>query len=130
MDIEIAGKTVTIDEDRISGNVANKVEAYLDGDQPMFNETIRLDDLTAFNRDVLSTVRDIPYGRTVTYAHIARRIGRNDAARAVAQACNGNPCPIVIPCHRVVADDGIGGYKYGKAVKRHLLELEDALPDD
>ena len=66
----------------------------------------------------------IPYGQTRSYTAVAAHIGRRDAARAVANACNANPVPLVIPCHRVVAEDGIGGYAYGEDVKRHLLELE------
>lgn len=125
--VDVAGTTVTIEMTRLPRDMSSKVEAYLDGEQPSFNGDIDLSDRTAFQRNVLEAIRSIPYGRTVPYSHVARRVGRGDAARAVANACGSNPCPIVIPCHRVVAADGLGGYRYGAEVKEALLELEDAL---
>ena len=69
----------------------------------------------------------IPYGETASYGELARRIGAPGAARAIGGACNRNPLPLVIPCHRVVASDGtIGGYGGGLDTKRRLLALEGA----
>lgn len=82
---------------------------------------------TAFQRLVWQNLREIPCGQTVTYADIARNIGKPNAARAVAQACAANKLAVVIPCHRVVRTDGsLGGYEWGTARKRKLLELEKA----
>ena len=82
---------------------------------------------TAFQRRVWEALRRIPYGTTRSYAEIARAIGRPSATRAVAQACATNPAALVIPCHRVVrADGGLGGYRWGVARKRALLEQERA----
>ncbi len=70
----------------------------------------------------------IPYGETCTYADLARAIGMPaGAARAVGQANGANPIPIVVPCHRVVAHAGLGGYAGGLDLKRRLLALEGAL---
>jgi len=80
--------------------------------------------LTEFEQAVLNETKTIPYGETITYAELARRIGRDGAARAVGQALSKNPYPIVIPCHRVVARSGIGGYSGGVGVKKKLLEME------
>ena len=66
----------------------------------------------------------IPYGETRTYGDLARRLGREGAARAIGTASGANPLPLLIPCHRVVAADGLGGYSGGPALKRRLLTLE------
>jgi AraC family transcriptional regulator of adaptative response/methylated-DNA-[protein]-cysteine methyltransferase len=82
---------------------------------------------TAFQRRVWEALRRIPYGTTRSYAEIARAIGKPSATRAVARACATNPAALVIPCHRVVrADGGLGGYRWGVARKRALLEQERA----
>ena len=80
---------------------------------------------TAFQRRVWEALRAIPPGKTASYAEVARRIGRPTAARAVARACASNDLAVAIPCHRVVrGDGGIGGYRWGAARKRALLERE------
>ncbi|HLG67599.1 MAG TPA: methylated-DNA--[protein]-cysteine S-methyltransferase [Acidimicrobiales bacterium] len=80
---------------------------------------------TPFQRAVWQALAGIPYGTTVTYAEVARRVGRPAAFRAVGQANGANPLPIFLPCHRVVAARGkLGGYAGGLDVKRWLLELE------
>jgi methylated-DNA-[protein]-cysteine S-methyltransferase len=67
----------------------------------------------------------IPYGTTISYAELARRVDKPGAARAVGQANGANPLAIILPCHRVVAaDGGLGGYGGGVDVKRALLRLE------
>ena len=79
---------------------------------------------TAFRRRVWDALRAIPYGATATYRDLAAAVG--SAPRAVGQANATNPIPILIPCHRVVAVGGIGGYSGGEglATKRALLALE------
>ncbi|WMW26267.1 methylated-DNA--[protein]-cysteine S-methyltransferase [Methanolobus sediminis] len=90
---------------------------------------VDLSGLTQFQREVLEEVRKIPYGETITYQELASRVGRNGAARAVGSAVAKNPYPIIIPCHRVVASSGIGGFcgeTCGEKVelKRKMLEME------
>ncbi len=83
---------------------------------------------TAFQRRVWQHLRSIPFGRTRSYAEVARDIGAPSASRAVAQACAHNPVAIAIPCHRVVRSDGrLGGYRWGLERKRQLLEREASL---
>lgn len=82
---------------------------------------------TRFQCKVWTLLRTIPAGTTRTYGDLARELG--SAARAVGQACRANPCPIVVPCHRVVAARGLGGFAGetsgpGLSVKRWLLEHE------
>jgi len=92
--------------------------------------TARLDlpldvEATAFQQRVWQALRAIPYGETRSYGAVAEAIGHPGAARAVARACATNPLALVIPCHRVVRSDGDpGGYRWGIARKRLLLEQE------
>ncbi len=79
---------------------------------------------TPFQRYVWQSMMTIPYGDTISYGELARRIGYPTAARAVASACGANPIVIIIPCHRVVAAHDIGGYTPGIPIKQHLLHLE------
>jgi methylated-DNA-[protein]-cysteine S-methyltransferase len=82
---------------------------------------------TAFQQRVWSRLREIPFGDTVSYARIAREVGRRDAVRAVGHANGRNPVAIVVPCHRVVGTDGsLCGYGGGLWRKRWLLEHERA----
>lgn len=82
---------------------------------------------TEFQMTVWNAISEIPYGETRTYSQIASAIGREKSQRAVGTACGLNPIPIIIPCHRVTACGGIGGYGGGSILKRRLLELESRL---
>lgn len=80
---------------------------------------------TAFQHQVWMALRDIPAGTTITYAELARRIGKPNAVRAVGAACGANPVAVAIPCHRVVGKDGkLTGYRWGTARKSALLDRE------
>ncbi len=79
---------------------------------------------TGFQRLVWRELVRIPPGRTRSYGEVARAIGTPGAARAVGNACGRNPVVIVVPCHRVVASNGIGGFGSGLEIKRKLLALE------
>jgi len=100
---------------------------YLEGRRREFTVPVDLEGVPPFHRQVLLACGEIPYGRTVTYGQLAARVGRPRAARAVGQAMAGNPVPLVIPCHRVVASGGgLGGYGGGLDLKRRLLALESS----
>lgn len=104
---------------------ARQIGEYLEGKLTTF--TVRLDLRAAgFSRRALMKVKAIPYGKTRTYGDIARALGNPGAARAVGNANRTNPIPIIIPCHRVVGANGLGGYGGGLILKRHLLKLEGA----
>ena len=80
---------------------------------------------TPFQREVWSALTTIPYGETVSYGELARRVGRPAASRAVGAANGRNPIPIIIPCHRVIGADGtLTGFGGGLPIKRRLLQLE------
>lgn len=102
----------------------SSILAYLDGREPHLDLPLDLR-ATAFQRRVWQELQRIPFGKTRTYADVARRIGRPTATRAVARACATNPVALVIPCHRVVRGDGeLGGYRWGAERKELLLERE------
>lgn len=82
---------------------------------------------TPFQYEVWSAICDIPKGQTATYSDIARRIGKPNAVRAVANACKANHIAVIIPCHRVVASNGFGGYRWGVDKKIALLTREKSL---
>ncbi len=83
---------------------------------------------TPFQQQVWRELRKVPYGQTVSYGELARRVGRPGAVRAVGQAVGANPIPIIVPCHRVVGADGsLVGYGGGLEIKSALLRLEGAL---
>lgn len=80
---------------------------------------------TAFQRRVWTYLQTIPFGATQSYSQVAKGIGQPRATRAVARACATNPVAVVIPCHRVVREDGsMGGYRWGMDRKKALLEME------
>ena len=82
---------------------------------------------TPFRRAVWRVLREIPFGETISYGELARRVGNPKASRAVGSANGANPLPIVIPCHRVIAGDGsLGGFGGGLPAKQALLALEKA----
>lgn len=79
----------------------------------------------AFQERVWALLETIPYGETVTYGELAKRLGRSDLARDVGQAVGRNPLAMIVPCHRVVGKDGkLTGYAGGLARKKALLEIE------
>ena len=84
-----------------------------------------MDAYTPFQLELASALRSIPYGEVISYRELAAAAGRPNAQRAAGTFCAHNRYPLVVPCHRVVAADGIGAYgSLGVEYKRRLLELE------
>jgi methylated-DNA-[protein]-cysteine S-methyltransferase len=104
------------------------LEAYRLGTRADFARLIVFPEGTAHQVRVWKALLDIPAGETRTYGEVAARvIGKgNHGARAIGQAVGANPIPFLIPCHRVVAATGIGGYAEGLTIKRKLLDFERA----
>jgi len=114
---------VTRDDPALSAT-ARALARHLDGEQPELDLPLDVQ-ATAFQARVWAALRSIPYGESRTYRQIAAAIGQPGAARAVGNACAHNPVSLVIPCHRAVREDGgLGGYRWGVARKRALLERE------
>ncbi len=102
-----------------------ELSAYFQGLSQDFSVSVRLEGPPFFRR-VWEELSRIPYGESITYQGLAAGLGRPGAARAVGQALAKNPVPIIIPCHRVVAKQGLGGFGPGLPWKKRLLELEAA----
>ncbi len=101
----------------------DQLYAYFDGTLTHFDLPLNPNG-TPYRRRIWAAMSDIPYGATRSYADLARLVG--GSPRSVGQASGANPIPIIIPCHRVLATAGIGGYSGGEglATKRTLLALE------
>jgi len=100
------------------------LDCYFSGKKPTFTPQVAPLG-TLFQRRVWDKLLSIPYGETVTYGEIARRIGCK-SAQAVGNAVGRNPIAIIIPCHRIIGADGtLTGYAYGLEIKRQLLMLEN-----
>ena len=101
---------------------------YFAGRRREFSIPYDLSGEPAFRRKVLETLAtEVPIGTTVTYGELARMVGNPGAVRAVGGAMNANPVPIFIPCHRVLASSGLGGFAPGLPAKRLLLRHEGVL---
>jgi methylated-DNA-[protein]-cysteine S-methyltransferase len=109
--------------------VIERLRAYFAGARVAFDDVeLDLDWATPFQARVAATLRAIPYGETVTYGELAALAGHPNAQRAAGTFCAHNRFPLFVPCHRVVAADGLGSYgSLGLSYKRRLLELEGAL---
>jgi methylated-DNA-[protein]-cysteine S-methyltransferase len=106
------------------GQAIRQLEAYFAGKLDNFNLLLSPQG-TPFQQRVWSELQNIPYGETISYGELARRIGNPKASRAVGLANGANPLSIVIPCHRVIGANGkLTGYGGGLPIKEKLLALE------
>jgi methylated-DNA-[protein]-cysteine S-methyltransferase len=121
----------TIEPSRNSSGLAEAIARYFAGDLAAIDTLPVQTAGTPFQREVWRALREIPCGTAISYATLARRIGRPNAVRAVGLANGSNPVGIVVPCHRVIGSDGsLTGYGGGIERKRWLLRHEHALPSD
>ena len=122
---------------RKTGNITNnspddikeQLEDYLNGKKVNFKARIISPDLTRFGMDIVRALVKVPYGQTVSYGELASRAGHSKAARATGSVMRKHHIPIIIPCHRVVAGNGLGSYSAEKGIftKKVLLTLENAI---
>ena len=128
-----AGLAEGLDRREASGAIGLAVkwlDIYFAGGRPDFLPPYRLLKATPFRQQVMDLLLEIPYGRTVTYGELARRLaeknGKQGSARAIGRAVGWNPIGVIIPCHRVLGADGrLTGYAGGIANKVALLRLEN-----
>ncbi|MGD9963857.1 MAG: methylated-DNA--[protein]-cysteine S-methyltransferase [Candidatus Izemoplasmatales bacterium] len=100
---------------------------YLDNKRKDFNFPIYYDG-SAFQKQVLKTMKSIPYGEKWSYSLLAEKAGYKNAVRAVGTVCKNNPLPLIIPCHRVIKKNGdIGNFYGGQDLKKYLLNIEKSL---
>lgn len=121
----IARKKESMPDNILLRNAARQITEYLQGGRTFFDLPLSLAG-TDFQQMVWQAIRNIPYGRTMSYGEIARQLGSPSKARAVGGAAHANPLPLVIPCHRVIGADGsLTGFGGGLALKKKLLTLEE-----
>ncbi len=108
----------------LSSSVRKEFLEYLSGQRRVFTVAHALIG-TDFEKKVWTALKDIPYGETRSYKWLALAVGSPKSPRAVGQALGRNPLPLIIPCHRIIHEDGrIGGYSSGTDIKRRLLDIE------
>jgi len=106
------------------GMTTYQLFTYFEGTEEKFDLPMKVKG-TDFQIKVWKLLCEIPYGETATYGEIAKKLGDPNATRAVGAACNKNPIPIIIPCHRVIGSSGeTTGYAGGTEIKEKLLALE------
>jgi methylated-DNA-[protein]-cysteine S-methyltransferase len=125
MNVELFGQTVRIDAERVDASgdeIREQVGEYAAGERREFDLPVELAE--GFTGEAMAAMQAIPYGETRTYGDLAAEL--DTAPVAVGNACGRNPVPLVVPCHRVVGADSLGGYSAGEgtALKERLLALE------
>ena len=113
-----------VEDDAAFAHVRRQLEEYWAGTRTEFDVPLDLAG-TPFQVEVWHALMGIPYGETISYGELARRIGKPSASRAVGAANGRNPVSVIVPCHRVIGGDGsLTGYGWGTARKAWLLEHE------
>ncbi|RJQ72286.1 methylated-DNA--[protein]-cysteine S-methyltransferase [Pseudonocardiaceae bacterium YIM PH 21723] len=117
-----------IDTD-VTALAVRQLTEYFEHRRTEFDLPIDWSAITGFRAEVLRALHEtVPFGETTTYGGLAQLCGRPDAVRVVGTIMGSNPVPIVVPCHRVLASNGMGGFGPGLEAKRRLLVLEGVLP--
>lgn len=114
-------------DEELIDDLSDRLKRFAAGEPVIFDDVpLDMEGLSKFNRSVLLACRRIPYGQTSTYAKLAAAARSPGAARAAGRAMATNRWPLIIPCHRVLASGGIGGYSApgGLTTKRRLLDME------
>jgi len=117
--------------DRVAGirngvpsRISEVMHRYLAGEVDLLTSVAVKQPGSTFRQRVWESMRDIPAGEVATYGELAMDAGSPGAARAAGTACGSNQIALFVPCHRIVASNGIGGYQFGLELKASLLEFE------
>ncbi len=129
----LAAEGASIEPEETLQQAIGQLREYFAGQRMDFALPLDWPPLDPTTRMVLETLRTVRAGHTITYGELAERSGTGVPPRAIGSIMAANPLPLIIPCHRVVASDGLGGYSGGEPgheleTKRWLLENEGALP--
>ena len=118
----------SVDSEKPFRDILKNLDRYFKGEKVEFRAEIDISGLRPFTQKVLKELMNIPYGELRSYGWIGKRLGYPGASRAVGQAVGRNPVPIIIPCHRVIRQDGtIGGFSSGIHIKKMLLSMEGSI---
>lgn len=113
-------------DNAVFGQCTRQLDAYFAGELTEFDLPLVYSG-TEFQQQVMHALEEIPYGQTCSYSELAKKVGRDGAARAVGSANRRNPLPIIVPCHRVIGANGdLTGFAGGLDIKRKLLAIEGA----
>jgi len=124
VELDPAWVCATVKSSGVVCQAAAQISEYFAGERREFTFPVEPGG-TEFQKQVWAELRRIPYGQTISYGELARRLGRPSAARAVGAANGRNPIPIAIPCHRVIGANGaLVGFACGTDLKEALLRLE------
>lgn len=122
----IDDESVPISQKETLMETEKQINQYLMGSRKEFDLPVALKG-TGFQKEVWEEISRIPYGKTLTYKELAKKIGKPGATRAVGNSCGSNNLPLIIPCHRVIASGGgMGGFGGGIELKKKLLALEQS----
>jgi methylated-DNA-[protein]-cysteine S-methyltransferase len=120
-----SGAPAAAEPSAVLADTLRQLREYFAGERTGFDLPRIVRQGSEFERAVWAAIADIPYGETTSYGAIAKAVGQPEAAQAVGTACNRNPLPIIVPCHRVIGADGkLVGFGGGLPRKRWLLSLE------
>ncbi|MDA8019053.1 MAG: methylated-DNA--[protein]-cysteine S-methyltransferase [Thermoanaerobaculia bacterium] len=108
---------------RLAEEARRQILDFLEGERHVFDLPFQLAG-SPFQQQVLRKMSRVAFGRRITYGDLAKQVGDPGASRAVGAVCGANPVPLVVPCHRIVARDGLGGFGGGLDMKRWLLTYE------
>lgn len=125
MKLKVFDEEVFLDETLVEASkdeIRREVQKFISGGQEGFDLDFSRPE--GFTGEVMKEMQKIPRGETKSYGEIAEKL--DSAAIAVGQACGGNPLPLIVPCHRVVGKNSLGGYSGGLDLKKQLLEFERA----
>lgn len=123
--LDVEHTNISVNPCNLTGKVIEQLEEYFSGKRRNFDLPLKFDG-TDFRKKVWAELRNIPYGKKVSYQEIAIAVNCNNGWRAVGNANHYNPIVIIVPCHRVIKSDGtMGGYGGGIWRKEYLLKLEE-----
>jgi len=118
---------IRIKKDRIANlPLINALKASLTGERVPDDLPLDIKG-TPFQMSAWNMISRIPFGQTMTYGEIAKTVGQPKGARAIGMAMSRNPLPLIFPCHRVVAANGLGGFREGVEIKKYLLNRESTI---
>lgn len=125
----LAWEIITEDplEPSLERSIHHWMEDYANGKRSQILLPLAFGHLPPFTAAVLKALQSLPFGKTVSYQELAEKVGNPHGARAVGNACGRNPYLLLVPCHRVLARNGLGGFSSGLEIKKELLAFENQL---